>query len=345
MLQRNAARRAVSDLPAGSWLGAALFVASVGLAAAHHESLRLLFEGAPPAIQWLRYDVVRPFHRAITHTFLHPAFFVVFPLILLLEWRMPARPEQRLFSAALAHDALYVPLIAVLRTVFVFSVFDFVEVLYARHLDFLTVTWVRELPEGVRVVWGLVLYDLLLWWQHRLQHAVPWLWQFHALHHAQRDLNVFTDDRGHVVGDLVRNGVAFVPMAMLCPDRPAFALLSLATTWYSRFCHANVRTNLGPLRHFLVTPQIHRIHHSIEPEHRDRNFGAHLNVWDRLFGTFHDPDPDEYPATGIPDPDFPLEQHAGGLRFLLSPLVQQLHPLRVLARRPMRSRARHPSEA
>ena len=70
--------------------------------------------------------------------------------------------------------------------------------------------------------------------------------------------------------------------------------------------HSNIKTNLGPLRFILVTPQSHRVHHSIEPEYFDMNFGVTLCVWDRLFGT-HSPRDDVYPATGVPDQSFPLE--------------------------------------
>jgi sterol desaturase/sphingolipid hydroxylase (fatty acid hydroxylase superfamily) len=97
--------------------------------------------------------------------------------------------------------------------------------------------------------------------------------------------------------------------------------------WYTRFYHGNIRTNLGPLRYVLVTPQSHRIHHSIEPRHLDTNFGALFSIWDRLFGTQYRGH-DEYPETGIADAAFPHEAKGDLRSLLVTPLAQMAYPLR-----------------
>jgi len=101
--------------------------------------------------------------------------------------------------------------------------------------------------------------------------------------------------------------------------------------FYSRFYHGNIRTNLGPLRYLLVTPQSHRVHHSVEARHFDTNFGAILSIWDRLFRTRYRGD-HEYPRTGIADKSFPLETSRHPIALLWAPVAQLLYPFQVLLR-------------
>jgi hypothetical protein len=87
--------------------------------------------------------------------------------------------------------------------------------------------------------------------------------------------------------------------------------------------HGNLRTNLGVLRYLLVTPQSHRVHHSTELRHRDRNFGVLFSVWDQLFGTQYRGF-DEYPETGVSDPTFPYRTAERGPVATIA--AQHLHP-------------------
>jgi len=99
--------------------------------------------------------------------------------------------------------------------------------------------------------------------------------------------------------------------------------------WYARFVHANIGTNLGPLKHILVTPQYHRVHHSIEPAHQDKNFAALLTVWDRIFGTLHR-NYDEYPATGVAGLEFPPPHRVAPAEWGRDFVRMFLHPFRAL---------------
>jgi len=118
---------------------------------------------------------------------------------------------------------------------------------------------------------------------------------------------------------------------MLQIDRGLVIWVTVALDWYTRVYHANLRTNYGPLKHILVTPQSHRIHHSREPEHVDKNFGLFLTIWDRLFGTLH-ANYEEYPETGIQE-EFPLEDMVVGLDVLKIYAQQWLYPFRLLVKR------------
>lgn len=133
--------------------------------------------------------------------------------------------------------------------------------------------------------------------------------------------------RYHILEYIVRHTWLVIPFLMLQVDPPQIVWFSIIAKWYTRFYHGNIRTNLGPLRYVLVTPQFHRIHHSVERRHRDTNFGALFSIWDRLFGTQYR-GYDEYPETGIEDEAFPHEKVAGVTSLLLRPLVRMVYPFR-----------------
>jgi len=101
--------------------------------------------------------------------------------------------------------------------------------------------------------------------------------------------------------------------------------------WHTRLIHANVRTNFGPLGHIFVSPQFHRIHHSIELRHRDLNFGVALTIWDRLFGTMYR-GRDEYPETGVDGVDFVPPARLSPKAWTVSLIEQIIYPFRQLWR-------------
>jgi len=266
--------------------------------------------------------------------YLSPVFWLAIAAILLLERWMPARREQAVLSRALRTDAAYIAITHgsgfLIHFVYVAALRD----VYDRWLGFLTVEAALAWPFALRVAVGILLGDLVAWVHHWVRHRVPLFWRFHAVHHAQRELNVFTDLRYHPLEYLVTLTIGALPMFALGNAFPVVALWGFASTCYTKLTHANVRTRLGPLRWVLVTPQSHRIHHSIDRRHQDTNYGVVFSIWDRLFGT-QSPDDDEYPATGIDDPRFPDEWTTTGVKSLLAPVGHFLYPFRATVRRPL----------
>jgi sterol desaturase/sphingolipid hydroxylase (fatty acid hydroxylase superfamily) len=173
----------------------------------------------------------------------------------------------------------------------------------------------------------LLLSDFLNWLHHFIRHKVELFWYFHAIHHSQLEMNLFTDLRVHGFERVIAKPIVFLPLFMLQLDAATAVWLVLAQEWYSRVYHANIRSNYGVLKHFMVTPQSHRIHHSIEPRHRDKNFGVIFTVWDRMFGTLY-PSYDDYPDTGVDDPDFPLEGAATPAALARAYFAQMVYPFR-----------------
>lgn len=145
-----------------------------------------------------------------------------------------------------------------------------------------------------------LVFDFFYYWFHRAQHALPLLWREHLLHHSDETLNVSTTFRQHWLEEPIKVFFISLPMAFLFADRPALAgLAAIMVSGWVFFIHANLRLPLGPLSAWISGPQLHRIHHSRLPQHRDKNFAVFFPLWDRLFGTYYAPGRDEYPVTGL----------------------------------------------
>lgn len=265
-------------------------------------------------------------------TLLNPWFYGVLALVILLERMVPARPEQPVVSRGFLQDLLWLPF-TLLAHVFVLPAHIlFLRFLYERHLDFLTVDAVAEWPAWARVLLTLLVSDFLFWASHYVRHKVTVLWYFHAVHHSQKDLNFFTEYRVHPLDDVFLYTVGFIPFFMMEHSFLTIVAITWVRHWHTRLYHSNVRSNFGWLRYVLVTPQSHRVHHSIEPPHYDKNFGLTFSIWDHLFGTQYR-GYDEYPATGIDDHEFPFEQKDGRFGALGRLVAQLVYPFAAIARR------------
>jgi sterol desaturase/sphingolipid hydroxylase (fatty acid hydroxylase superfamily) len=135
----------------------------------------------------------------------------------------------------------------------------------------------------------LVILDFADYWLHRAQHRVRWWWALHALHHSQRQMSFWTDDRNHLLDDLLRD-VAKVGIALIIGVEPAqFVGLIVATRMLESVQHANVCWSFGAMGRFVVSPIFHRRHHAIgvghEGQHRGCNFAVLFPLWDLVFGT------------------------------------------------------------
>jgi sterol desaturase/sphingolipid hydroxylase (fatty acid hydroxylase superfamily) len=164
-----------------------------------------------------------------------------------------------------------------------------------------------QVPAWIALVAGIVLLDLAIYLQHVMFHAVPALWRLHRMHHADLDIDVTTGARFHPVEIVLSMLVKFAVIAALGVPPTAVLLFELLLNATSMFNHANVR--IAPrieaaLRWLLVTPDMHRVHHSVERDETNSNFGFNLSVWDRLFGTYRAQPRAGHEAMTIGIPDF-----------------------------------------
>jgi len=145
------------------------------------------------------------------------------------------------------------------------------------------------LPAWSRVVLALMLLDLAIYLQHRLFHAVPFLWRLHRVHHADPDYDLTTALRFHPLE--IGLSLAVKCAAIVAIGAPALAVLvfEIVLNGAAMLNHANGRLPLAidrRLRWLVVTPDMHRVHHSVIPRETNSNFGFNLPWWDRLFGTY-----------------------------------------------------------
>lgn len=259
------------------------------------------------------------------------SFWCTIVLTLGLQYLLPAKTAQKIFSVSFAQDLVWFFYEMMLNALILVFYVEYLTRLYRQYFSSLTVTALNQTPGWLRFLLALLLVDLLYWLQHFCQHKVSFLWRFHALHHSQKELNFFTDFRYHFVEYVVRYTFLIVPFLLLKLEPPVIVAYVIFSKCYSHFYHGNIRTNLGPFKYLLVTPQSHRVHHSLEPEHRDQNFGAILSIWDFLLRT-QCKSFTVYPETGIADAAFPHEQKLGLKSLLLTPLAQLLYPFLVMFR-------------
>ncbi|MCP4381508.1 MAG: sterol desaturase family protein, partial [Hyphomicrobiales bacterium] len=148
---------------------------------------------------------------------------------------------------------------------------------------------VMEVPNWAAFVLSLLALDLAIYLQHVMFHAVPALWRLHRMHHADLEFDVTTGLRFHPVEILLSMAIKLFVVAALGPPAVAVLVFEVVLNGTAMFNHSNVRMWLGLdriLRWILVTPDMHRVHHSIHPDETNSNFGFNLPWWDRMFGTY-----------------------------------------------------------
>jgi sterol desaturase/sphingolipid hydroxylase (fatty acid hydroxylase superfamily) len=146
-----------------------------------------------------------------------------------------------------------------------------------------------RLPSWLEIVLAVLVLDLVIYFQHRLFHAVPWLWRLHRVHHADLEFDVTTGVRFHPLEILLSMGIKLVAVVFLGAPALAVLIFEVLLNVTSLFNHGNVRLPKWldrRLRLLVVTPEMHRVHHSIIRREIDSNFGFNLPWWDHLFGTY-----------------------------------------------------------
>jgi len=164
----------------------------------------------------------------------------------------------------------------------------------------------HPLEIAAMIFFPLLAHDFWFYWSHRIEHKVPVLWSFHKLHHSDELMNTSTWARDHFLQNSWRAFFSIFTLGLFFDldftDAGKAALYSfMFLAALSLFYHSAIRVQLPWLDRVLVTPQVHRIHHSIDPVHHNRNFADALPIFDILFGTYHPPAREEFPATGLGD--------------------------------------------
>ena len=255
------------------------------------------------------------------------AFAAVLALMALWELLAPRR-EQRIGRAQRWPGNLGVVLIDAILIRLVFPLTAVAAALLAASRG-LGLFHLIGAPDWITIPSSVVALDLAIYLQHRLFHAVPVLWRFHRMHHADLEFDVTTGVRFHPVEMLLSMAIKIAVLAALGAPAVAVLIFEVLLNVTSLFNHGNV---LLPsrldrvLRSILVTPEMHRVHHSAVRRETDSNFGFNLPWWDRLLGTYR-----AQPAAGHQGMIIGLEQFRdpGELRLdrmLLQPFRTVLGP-------------------
>jgi sterol desaturase/sphingolipid hydroxylase (fatty acid hydroxylase superfamily) len=146
-----------------------------------------------------------------------------------------------------------------------------------------------DVPFWLAFVLSVMLLDLVIYLQHVMVHAVPILWRLHRMHHADLEYDVTTGLRFHPIEILLSMGIKLAVIFALGPPAAAVLVFEVLLNGTAMFNHGNVHLPAGIdrlLRWIVVTPDMHRVHHSVRPEEANSNFGFNLPWWDRLLGTY-----------------------------------------------------------
>ena len=148
-----------------------------------------------------------------------------------------------------------------------------------------------HVPHWLAIIISVIILDAVIYLQHVMVHAVPILWRLHRVHHADLDFDVTTGSRFHPIEIILSMLIKFAAIMVLGPPVLAVLIFEILLNATSMFNHANVKIPAEVdhiLRWFIVTPDMHRVHHSVEEDETNSNFGFSFPWWDRLFGTYRD---------------------------------------------------------
>ena len=146
-----------------------------------------------------------------------------------------------------------------------------------------------QVPAWLAFIFAVLVMDLGIYWQHRLVHQIPVLWRIHRLHHSDTEIDVTTAGRFHVFEILLSFLIKALIIISLGAPATAVLVFEILLNFCAMFNHANIELPkwLEPrLRKLIVTPEMHRIHHSSKPSETDSNYGFCLSVWDRFFNSY-----------------------------------------------------------
>lgn len=232
------------------------------------------------------------------------AFTAVFGLMALWELVWPRRALRVGRGRWTANLALTTLNTVVLRVALPLGAFGMAGIAAERQWGLLNLVGA---PALIEVAVAVLLLDLTVYWQHRLFHRIPVLWRFHKVHHADNDFDVTTGLRFHTASILVSMVVKMGATVAIGASPLAVLIAETALNVTAMFNHANVRMPVGldrVVRWFVVTPDMHRVHHSVRRDEHSHNFGFNFPWWDRLLGTYR-----AQPSLGHDDMTIGLDEY------------------------------------
>lgn len=224
------------------------------------------------------------------------AFLLSAMLFIFLEKIFPLRREQVIFRPNWGLDFAYFVVNHLLISILLIVTNGFAEHLFGWAVHDGFQAFVRSLPIWAQVIGLMLAADFVLYWNHRAFHEVPGMWKFHAVHHSTEHLDWLSGSRSHLVYIICERCLVMVPLYLLGASKEALDIYVAIAAFQAVYIHSNMEVNLGPLNKLVVDGHFHHWHHSSQPEAIDKNYCAHLPLWDKLFGTYYRPEhwPEKY---------------------------------------------------
>lgn len=200
-------------------------------------------------------------------------------------WPKKTRTQSRL-SRWVANLSIVVCYTLLARLIFPFAAMGLSLYLNNNSWGLLNIL---PLPLWLHITLSMVILDMAIYWQHVASHKIPLLWQFHKVHHTDRDIDVTTGIRFHPVEIIASTSYKMLIVALLGPHVLGVLFFEILLNASAMFNHANVRLPAATdkiIRALFVTPDMHRVHHSVIRSETDSNYGFNLSLWDRLFNTY-----------------------------------------------------------
>ncbi len=213
-------------------------------------------------------------------------FLGVLVVMMLAERLFPRRAEQYRRKRWPANIALVVLNTLVLRLILPGATVALA--IWAEQNNVGVLNWLA-LPQGLSLIIAVVLLDLMIYWQHRFSHTIPMLWKFHRLHHADTMIDVTTGARFHPVEIVFSLALKLLAILVLGPSAWAVIIFEVLLNATAMFNHSNINLPQGVdriVRKLLVTPDMHRVHHSVFAREYNQNYGFNLSIWDSLFDSY-----------------------------------------------------------
>ena len=230
------------------------------------------------------------------------ALFIFFLIFTPLERFFALRKEQKIFRAGWLTDAVHFLLNRFLIDGGSLVVIVVLAVFWRWVINPEFQASVAAQPVLLQFAEAVLIVDSLGYFYHRLSHASPLLWKFHAVHHSSEQMDWLAAARVHPLDQIFARAVTFVPLYALGFTKETFGAYLVFAIFVAVFNHANVRFRFRFLRRLIVTPEYHHWHHSNDPEARNKNFSGQLPVLDRLFGTLYLPENKRPQTYGIDEP-------------------------------------------
>lgn len=227
-------------------------------------------------------------------------------LITLLEFKFPYSAAWRPERDEVRMDLMFMAVVQLALPPLVGFAFTFGLLEPAQALGLpVARLWPHSWPVWLQALLMVLAVDFLRYWLHRASHNNKYLWRLHSVHHSVEQLYWLNTARFHPLEKVLQMLLDSLPFLLMGVNEKVLALYYLAYATNGFLQHSNIRFRFGMLNYVIGSAELHRWHHSRQPEESNANYGNNVIVWDLLFGTWYLPKGREIEALGLQEPAYP----------------------------------------